>query len=195
MGICSHNRLHNHMIIDYPLICTIFWRRKWQLIAGLNCNLTRWSSSHEVHSHSSIVAASEDWPMLKLSMAFTYCTYIFVPHWSEYSTSSEEKGKRTFTTKDLAAQVGRVPQCMMHESRVFDELCIVAPSNNDEGGIWLNSEHMKFRLKMSDSSQLPRFQRFSPSCHNDERSGGWYRLQMIASERQSRRKDEGERVI
>ena len=147
MGICSHDGLHNQTIIDYPLICKIFWRRKWQLIARLNCNLTRRSSSHEDHSHSSIVAASKNWPMSKLSMAFTYCTYIFVPHWSEYSTSSEAMVKRTFTSKDLAAQVGRASQSMMHESRVFDELCIVVPSNKDEGGsrrIRLDSEDMNF---------------------------------------------------
>ena len=55
--------------------------------------------------------------------------------------------KRTFTSKDLAAQVGRASQSMMHESRVFDELCIVVPSNKDEGGsrrIRLDSEDMNF---------------------------------------------------
>ena len=37
MGICSHNCLHIHTIIDYPLIRTIFHRQKRQLITGLCC--------------------------------------------------------------------------------------------------------------------------------------------------------------
>ena len=37
MGILSQNRLHNHTIVDCPLICTVFRRHKRQLLTGLCC--------------------------------------------------------------------------------------------------------------------------------------------------------------